>query len=479
MPLDLRPAFPAFLVGLTGVVVLLSRAFAPKGEKRGSPYLALLGLAAALVSVLILGRGRGHFSDLGGSLVADELALFLEALILVVGMIVVLLSGSYLKATNQDYAEYYSLVLFSIVGMLGLVSAVELIALFVALEIMSVALYALAGMRRGARESQEASAKYFLTGAFSSSFLLYGIALVYGASGSTFLSAISSGLHSSGSSPLVLLGAGLILVGFAFKVGGVPFHMWVPDVYEGSPTTVTAFMAAGVKTAAFGAFLRVFLSGLSSLAQPARPAFAGLAALTVVIGNLGALSQTNVKRMLAYSSVAHAGYILIGLVGEPRSAGTAVLFYLVAYSAVNLGAFGILSALSREGREPLSLNDLSGLSTHRPALAAAFTVFLISLAGVPVSAGFVGKFYLFAAAVNGGYTGLAILGVLMSVVSAYYYLRVVVYMYMREAPAEDLWARIGGASATALVVCVAVVLGFGIFPAGLLSFARLAASALR
>jgi len=470
--LDLRPVFPALITALTGLVVLLARAFAPRGQKGGSPGLALVGLLAALGSVFLLAQGPGRGSTLGGSLVADDFALFLEAVILLVGIVTVLLSPSYLAATRLDYAEYYSLVLFSLVGMLGLVSSTELIALFVALEIMSVSLYALAGMQREARESQEAAAKYFLTGAFSSSFFLYGVALLYGASGSTFLVSIGGSVDPT--SRLALLGMGLLLVGFGFKVGSAPFHMWVPDVYEGAPTTVTAFMAAGVKVAAFGAFLRVFGTALPRLGHSSQAAIAVLAALTMVVGNLGALSQTNLKRMLAYSSVAHAGYLLTGFVGAPRTGGAAVLFYVVAYGAVNLGAFGILAGLSREGREPLSLNDVSGLASRRPALAACLTIFLISLTGVPVSAGFVGKFYLFSAAVSAGYTNLAILGFLMSVVSAFYYLRVVVYMYMREVPAEDPWGHLGASTMAALLGCATVVIGLGLFPERVFTLARLA-----
>jgi NADH-quinone oxidoreductase subunit N len=471
---DLRPIIPALIVALSGLVLLLARGFAPKGQKGGVPSLAIIGLLAALVSVVLLATGPGHGSALGGSLLADSFALFLEGVILSVALVAVLLSPGYLRATGVDFAEYYSLLLFSVVGMLGLVSSVELISLFVALEIMSVALYALAGMRRGERESQEAAAKYFFTGAFSSSFLLYGIAFLYGASGTTFLPAMGKALQGGSVSPLAVVGAGLLLVGFGFKVGSVPFHAWVPDVYEGAPTTVTAFMAAGVKAAAFGALLRVLSSALPRLSPTTHGTIALLAAVTMVFGNLGALAQSNVKRMLAYSSIAHAGYLLMGLVADPKRGGPAVLFYLVAYGTVNLGAFGILAALSRDGREPLSLNDLSGLSARRPALSAAFTIFLISLAGVPISVGFVGKFYLFGAAVAAGYTWLTILAVLMSVVSVYYYLRVVVYLYMREVPEEDVWAKVPPSSSIALIACVALVLGFGLFPERLLALSALA-----
>jgi len=258
----------------------------------------------------------------------------------------------------------------------------------------------------------------------------------------------------------------------------VPFHMWAPDVYEGAPTTVTAFMSAGVKAAAFGALLRVFDSALPALSSHWQPLVAVLAIATMVVGNLAALAQTNLKRMLAYSSIAHAGYLLAALVAAPVLAGEAVLFYLVAYAAVNLGAFGAIAALSRDGREPLAPRDLAGLADRRPALAAALTVFLVSLTGIPITAGFVGKFYLFNAAVASGWVGLALVGVIMSVVSAYYYLRVVVAMYMRDPVGEDDWSPVSPAAAFALAFSVAVTLLLGIWPAPLLTLARLAARSL-
>ena len=269
-----------------------------------------------------------------------------------------------------------------------------------------------------------------------------------------------------------------MLVGFGFKVASVPFHMWAPDVYEGAPTTVTAFMSAGVKAAAFGALLRVFDSALPALSSHWQPLVAVLAIATMVVGNLAALAQTNLKRMLAYSSIAHAGYLLAALVAAPVLAGEAVLFYLVAYAAVNLGAFGAIAALSRDGREPLAPRDLAGLADRRPALAAALTVFLVSLTGIPITAGFVGKFYLFNAAVASGWVVLALVGVIMSVVSAYYYLRVVVAMYMRDPVGEDDWSPVSPAAAVALAFSVAVTLLLGVWPAPLLTLARLAARSL-
>jgi len=479
---DLRPALPALIVAVTGLVVLLAQAFTARGRRAPSVALSLFGLGMALACVFLIASSpaRGRGATTGGTLVADDFALFFHGLILAIGILVVLLSPSYLRANDAERGEYYALLLFSIVGMLGLVSTTELISLFVALEIMSVALYALAGLDRRRLESQESAAKYFVTGAFSSAFLLYGVALLYGVSGSTFLGRIAAALGAApaANSPLAVLGVGLLLVGFGFKVASVPFHMWTPDVYEGAPTTVTAFMSAGVKAAAFGALLRVLGHALPSLAAEWRPAVAVLAVLTMIVGNLGALAQSNVKRMLAYSSVAHAGYLLTALVAAPRAATEAVLFYLVGYAAVSLGGFGALAALARDGKEPISLSDMAGLADRHPAIAATLTISLISLAGVPVSAGFVGKVYLFSAAVNANYVSLAIVGVLTSVVSAYYYLRVVVAMYMREPVGEDAWAHVSGGAGLALAVSVAVILGLGIFPAPALALARQAAQTL-
>ena len=363
MPIDLRPIVPAGIVTFTGLVVLLAQAFTAKGGRAPSAALALTGLAGAVLSVVVIAGGQGRGSNLGGSLVADDFALFFHFLILGIGVLAVLLSPSYLRATRSDRGEYYALMMFSIVGMLGLASCTELVSLFVALEIMSVAIYAMAGLHRDRVESQEAAVKYFITGAFSSAFFLYGVALLYGASGSTTLPQIAAAIGRPSEGPgLALLGVGFLLVGFGFKVAAVPFHMWAPDVYEGAPTTVTALMSAGVKAAAFAAFLRVFLQAVPALAGEWQPAVAVLAIVTMVIGNLGALAQTNIKRMLAYSSVAHAGYILTAVVAAPGAGTEAVLFYLVAYAAVNLGGFGALASLARDNREPLSLADVSGLA---------------------------------------------------------------------------------------------------------------------
>ncbi len=483
--LDLRPVLPAAIVAVTGLAVLLLQAFGAQGGRPPFARLSVAGLLAALASVGLLAIGDGRGALMAGALSADGYALFFQALLLGAAIGAVLLSPSYLRSNGFERGEYYALLLFSVVGMLGLASTIELVSMFVALEIMSIALYALAGMQRGRAESQEAALKYFVTGAFSSAFFLYGIALLYGVTGSTTLDALARelALATPEARRLALLGAALLLVGFGFKVASVPFHMWAPDVYEGAPTPVTALMAAGVKAAGFAALLRVFGAALPALAAQWRPLVAVLALVTMVVGNLAALAQPRLKRMLAYSSVAHAGYLLTALVAAPGLTGTAVfgeavLFYLVAYAAVNLGAFGVIAALSRDGQEPLTSSDLDGLAERRPALAAALAVFLVSLTGIPVTAGFVGKLYLFNAAVAAGWTWLAVAGVAMSVVSAYYYLGVVVAMYMRPPVAEERWATVPPASAFTLAVSVAVTLLLGTWPAPLLRAAREAARSL-
>ncbi len=482
--LDLRPVLPAALVAVTGLALLLQQAFASKGSRPPFVGISLGGLLAALVSLWLLASGDGQAAHMARALSADSFALFFQVLLLAVAVGVVLLSPSYLRANGLERGEYYALILFSVVGMLGLASTVELVSMFVALEIMSIALYALAGMRRDRAESQESALKYFVTGAFSSAFFLYGIALLYGVTGSTALDRLARELllASEASRPLAVLGTGLLRVGLGFKVASVPFHMWAPDVYEGAPTPITALMAAGVKVAAFAALLRVLGAALPSLAASWRPLVAVLALATMVVGNLAALAQPRLKRMLAYSGVAHAGYLLTAFVvspgaGEPAF-GEAVLFYLAGYAAVNVGTFGVIAALSRDGREPRTAEDLAGLAVQRPALAAALAVFLVSLTGIPLTAGFVGKFYLFQAAVTAGWTWLALAGVVMSVVSAYYYLGVVVAMYMRPPAAEDAWARVPPAAAFALAIAAAITVWLGVWPAPVLRLAREAARAL-
>jgi NADH-quinone oxidoreductase subunit N len=347
---------------------------------------------------------------------------------------------------------------------------------------MSVALYALCAMPRTGPERQDAGIKYFITGSFSSAFLLFGIALLYGASGSTSLTAMASGAKGGGL--LALMGAAFFFVGFLFKVGAAPFHMWSPDVYQGAMTPVTAFMAAGVKIAAFGALGRVAGLAIGDLSGSWGPGVALVAAFTMVVGNLGALAQTDLKRLLAYSSVAHAGYMLSGIVGMAHSAAARVLalesllFYVATYAITNLGAFAVLIAIRRNGLEPSRTTDLKGLASRNPILAAMLTLLLISLTGIPVSVGFVGKFHLFKAAVAAEYSGLAVVGVLMSVVSAFYYLRLVVLMYMEEVEDEVEFRTEAGFVPSIVALSAALTFGLGLFPVPLMALARAAAASL-
>jgi NADH-quinone oxidoreductase subunit N len=364
-----------------------------------------------------------------------------------------------------ERGEYYTLLLFSVTGMMLMAQAADLIVVFLALELLSIPLYVLAAFARPKIESEEAGLKYFLLGAFATGFVVYGTALAFGATGSTNLGAIVAAA-SGGTANLLLLsiGSALILVGLGFKVAVVPFHMWTPDVYQGAPSAVTAFMSSGAKIAGFAALLRVFSTAFPSIASDMTGVFWALAALTMILGNVIAIAQTNIKRLLAYSSIAHAGYILMAFVpyGNPdplirNTSIAAGLFYLVSYALTNFGAWGVVIALEKSEGKGLQIADYAGLARKHPALAAAMTVFMLSLIGLPPTLGLIGKIYLFRAVIDGGFYGLAILGVLTSLVSAYYYLRVVVVMYMRDGDPEtehesflDL-TTIGTAVATVLI----------------------------
>jgi NADH-quinone oxidoreductase subunit N len=381
-------------------------------------------------------------SGLQDMVVADGFSTFVNALLLVSGLLGVALAYGYVKRMGLERGEYYTLLLFSVTGMMLMAQAADLIVVFLALELLSIPLYVLAAFARPKVESEEAGIKYFLLGAFATGFVVYGTALIFGASGSTNLITIV-GAASGGTANLLLLaiGSALILVGLGFKIAVVPFHMWTPDVYQGAPSAVTAFMSSGAKIAGFAALLRVFATAFPSIASDMTGIFWALAALTMILGNVIAISQTNIKRLLAYSSIAHAGYILMAFVpyGNPDVAPVSIaagLFYLVAYALTNFGAWGVVIALEKQTGRGLELNDYAGLARKHPALAAAMTVFMLSLIGLPPTLGLVGKFYLFRAVIAGGFTGLAIIGVLTSLISAYYYLRVVVIMYMRDGEPE-------------------------------------------
>jgi len=427
------------LVAWASALLLLDLFFTRKIEGL-TPILAALGLLITLViSALNPVAGSTAFN---GMIEADGFSSYLQILFAGSGIVGIALAYGYLKRMGINRGEYYPLLLYSISGMILMAQAADLIVVFLALELLSIPLYILAGIARPNPASEEAALKYFLLGAFAGGFVVYGVALSFGATGTTSLSGIVAAVDSGlANMPLLLIGAGLILIGLGFKVALVPFHMWTPDVYHGAPTPLTAFMAVGAKAAGFAALLRIFLAALPVLAGNFVPVFWILSALTMFAGNLIAIVQDNIKRMLAYSSIAHAGYIMMAVVAfgqefVSKDAVASSLFYLLAYAVTNFGAWSVVIALERAEGKGLQLEDYYGLGKKYPVLAAAMLVFMLSFIGVPPTIGFMGKFYLFRTVLEGGYTWLAVIGVLTSILSAYYYLRVVVNMYMREGDPE-------------------------------------------
>ena len=465
---DFYVLLPLIILIVWASALLLVDLFIPKERKWLTAMLAAFGLALTLGFTLSqLGRENTGFNNM---VVLDGFSIFVNALLLLTGLLGVALAYGYINRMGLERGEYYILMLFSISGMMLMAQAADLIVVFLALELLSLPLYVLSAFARTKVDSEEAGLKYFLLGAFSSGFVLYGIALVYGATGSTALSGIVAAASAGTSSLLLTIGAGLILVGLGFKVAAVPFHMWTPDVYQGAPTAVTAFMAAGAKIAGFAALLRVFSIAFSSISTDLTPVIWALSALTMIVGNLIAISQSDIKRMLAYSSIAHAGYILMAFVpyGNPDVAPVSIaagLFYLVAYAITNFGTWGVVIAMEQAEGRGLAISDYAGLGKKYPALAAAMTVFMLSLIGFPPTLGLVGKFYLFRAVLSGGYIGLAIIGVITSLISAYYYLRVVVTMYMQDGEPEterEFWLGLTTAG-TAIVTVILSLMPSGLF----------------
>ena len=434
---DLLSILPLIVLVVWASLLLLVDLFLKR--KGVTAFLAALGLA--LTAGLTLAQAGEEASAFGGMIAVDGFATFLNVLFLLSGLLGIAVAYGYLKRMGIERGEYYSLLLFSTAGMMLMAHAADLIVVFLALELLSLPLYVLAAFARPRLDSEEAGLKYFLLGAFATGFVVYGVTLVYGATGSTSLAGIVAAAASGTSGLLLTIGAALLLVGFGFKVAAVPFHMWTPDVYHGAPTPVTAFMAVGAKAAGFAALLRLFVTAFPSLGADLTPVVWALAALTMLVGNVVAIAQTNIKRMLAYSSIAHAGYILMAFVafGNPATQADAVasaLFYLVTYALTSYGAWAAVIALEKQNGRGLDISDFAGLGRRRPLLAAAMTVFMLSLTGMPPTLGLVGKFYLFRTVIEAGQVGLAVIGVLTSLISAYYYLRVVVVMYMREGAPE-------------------------------------------
>jgi len=474
--LHLSVLLPIVLVAVGSMVilmgeVLLSRADSVLGRPVTESFIGTVLAATAIVflaltlwasGIAFTGGGVQSFNPSHPMVQLDPFSSLITAVVALSALLSCALSIAYLSELRINHGEYYALIMLSASGMMLMVAAVDLIAVFLGLELMSIPIYVLAGFDRRKLRSNESALKYFLIGSFASAILLYGMALLYGVSGATSFEAIRKGFEAG--NPLGLVGLGLIVVGFAFKISAVPFHQWTPDVYEGAPSAVTAYMSVTVKVAAFATLIRLLAMAFGPIEESLERIFWLLSALTIVVGNVMAIIQDNVKRMLAYSSVAHAGYLMIGLVTGTIAGYSAMIFYLVAYTFMNLGAFGVVVALANRGSDCERIDSFAGLARTRPGLAALMTLFMLSLAGIPGTAGFLGKFKIFMAAVDAGAIWLSIIGVLMSVVSVYYYLRIPVLMYMREPGDEAPRAEISSGEGLVLVVCGLAVLALGLLP---------------
>jgi NADH-quinone oxidoreductase subunit N len=470
---NLTPILPEIFLSTIAMVLLLINVFVPSERKAYLSYLSLIGI---LVAGFIVVAGWGdHIVSFSGSVVQDNFATFFKIIFLVSAGLAVLISDQYMEREGCNHGELYPIILFTVVGMMLMASGTDLMTIFLGLEVMSVALYVLAGFNRENSKSNEAGLKYFLLGCFSTGFLLYGMALTYGATGTTNIAKIAAvvGQMSLPSANIMLVaGMLLMLTGFAFKVAAAPFHMWTPDVYEGAPTPMTAFMSAGPKAAGFAAALRIFLVALPTLQVEWSQVLWVLAVLTMTVGNITALRQDNIKRMLAYSSIAHAGYALVGFTAGNGTGTAGILFYMLSYAFMNIGAFAIIILVAKKGETNGNVQDFAGLSNKHPVLAAAMAIFLFSLAGMPPTAGFIGKFYLFSGAIQKGYVWLAVIGVLNSAASVYYYLRVMVYMYMKDSTEEFDWMQVTAPMALCVAISVLGSLIPGIIPSLILQYAQ-------
>jgi len=443
--------------------------------------LSLLGLLAA-AGAAIYAYNTQAGTAFGGMLSVDGFATFFRVLLMVVGAFTILPSFRFLKRQGAETAEYHALVLFSIAGQSIMASANDLIVIFIGLEISSIASYILAGYLRDDKRANEAALKYFLLGSFATAFFLYGVALIYGATGSINLTVVHGAVSGPNAPSEILVGlaAALMFVGLGFKVSAAPFQIWAPDVYQGAPTPVSAFLSAGPKAAAFAIFLRIFMTAFEPIGPGWEPLLWGSALLSMTIGNFAALRQSNVKRLLAYSSVAHAGYVLVALTARRDSGVAAAMFYLAAYACMNIGAFAVVSYLSGKGEEYQSVEDFGGLAQKQPLTAAMLTIFLLSLIGVPLTGGFFGKFYIFKAALESHLVWLTVLGLLNSAVAAYYYLRILVMMYMRDPSEAATRAEVLSPSlGAAFILPAAGTLFLGIFPNWVLDFATRSSNLLK
>jgi len=458
---------PEVVLSVFGIIVMMADPLIPEqGSKKPLGVIAVIGV---LFGLAVTGYQTGFYgSAFYNTVSVDTFSVFFHVVVLLIALVVILASFEYLEVQQIRSGEYYALILFGTVGMMLMSAAVELVLIFIALEISSISTYILAGMRRRAAESAEASLKYFLLGSFATAFFLYGVALIFGATGTTNVYGIAHYFQTQQPSVLAYLAVGLMFVGLGFKVASAPFHVWTPDVYEGSPAPVVALMSTGPKAAAFAVLLRVlFATGA--------PGWFWMiwisAALSMTLGNIGALVQQNVKRLLAYSSIAHAGYILLAFAAAKQVGISAAIFYTASYAAMNVGAFAVVGHFASSGEKYVSLDDYSGLGRRSPLLAAILTIFLLSLIGIPVTGGFFAKFYVFSAALQSNLIGLTIIGVINSAVAAYYYLRVIVYMYMRDERVEAPVARIPASLGVGLAISLVATIYLGVMPGRVLDYA--------
>src|SRR5580692_6999692 len=471
---DLLRFSPEIILTVAGTLLMVLDPLFAKRLPKLFGHLSIFALLLAIAGAAGADSVRGSsFSNL---LVVDGFATFFRYLVLVIGVLTILASYRYLDREKAETGEYHALILFAIVGQCLMVAANDLIMIFIGLEISSIASYTLAGYLRNDKRNNEAAIKYFLLGSFATAFLLYGVALLYGVTGTTKLDEIRTALNSpaaAGSFGMVAVAAALMFVGLGFKVSGAPFQIWAPDVYQGAPAPVSAFLATGPKAAAFAIFFRIFLTSFQQIAGGWEPLIWNSALLSLPIGNFAALTQTNLKRMLAYSSIAHAGYVLVALAAHSEIGTAAAMFYLAAYALMNIGAFAVVIHMSGKGERHVKIEDLAGLGRRQPVTAAMLTVFLMSLIGIPLTGGFFGKFYIFEAALQSNLVWLTVLGLLNSAVAAYYYLRLLVVMYMYEPGevANNLEPLTPGLRAALILPAIGTFV-LGVLPGAVLNFAQ-------
>ena len=475
---DFYYILPELVLTAGALVVLIADVLLPKPRRAALAWVTMLALGATAVSLAPFTSTRVEVAH--GLMAVDQFALFFKVVFLFAAAITVLMSVRYLAVEGASPGEYYFLILCATLGMFVMAGGIDLITIFIGLETMAVSFYILAGFIKPSQRSNEAAVKYFLLGAFSLGILLYGMSLMYGLSGTTNLRAMAMQFTGQERDPRLVLAVILVVAGVGFKIAAVPFHMWAPDVYEGAPTPITAFLSVGSKAASFAMLIRIFVEGLSPMSADWRLLFEALAIVTMTVGNVAAVTQSNVKRMLAYSSIAHAGYVLIGIVAwsptNPRGI-TATLIYLLVYSFMQLGAFAVVVVLRRQDVVGDELKDFSGLHFRNPFAAFAMLLFMLSLGGIPPTAGFMGKFWLFSAAIDAQYYWLAVIGVLNSAISLYYYIRIVVFMYLKK---ETMGSEPTTTPALAVALGVAVLgtLVLGVYPRLLFELAELSAKTL-